>query len=157
MKKLFLILGFLFCTALMVNAQDYKVGLGLRGGVSQGLTLKYFVSEQNAIEGILTTRWHGTLLTGLYETHKDLNAIPLRWYYGYGAHLGFWEGFDEHPWFDDNKTHLTLGVDGILGIEYTFDDLPINISLDWKPFFEFVGYSGFQGDSGAFSLRYTFR
>lgn len=157
MKKLLLMFGFFFCAVLMVNAQDYKTAVGLRGGISQGLTVKYFVSEQHAFEGILTTRWHGSLLTGLYEKHKDFNAVPLKWYYGYGAHAGFWEGFDNHPWFDDDDSHFTLGIDGILGIEYTFDNLPINISLDWKPFFEIVGYSGFEGDSGAISVRYTFK
>ncbi|MBI5008982.1 MAG: hypothetical protein HZB98_04910 [Bacteroidia bacterium] len=31
---------------IAVNAQDYKTGIGLRGGTAWGLTLKHFVSER---------------------------------------------------------------------------------------------------------------
>ena len=56
--------------AIAVNAQDYKTGLGLRGGTAWGLTVKHFVSEKNAFEGFLYAYQHGFNVTGLYEYHN---------------------------------------------------------------------------------------
>jgi hypothetical protein len=49
-----------------------------------------------------------------------------------------------------------VGLDGILGLEYSFVGIPINISVDWKPAFNFAGHSGFWADGGAISIRYIF-
>ena len=48
------------------QAQDYNTGIGLRGGLSNGLTIKHFISSNTALEGIISTRWRGLELTGLY-------------------------------------------------------------------------------------------
>ena len=50
-------------------AQDYKTGIGIRGGTQNGLTVKHFFSEHSAIEGIVSTRWEGFYVIGLYEWH----------------------------------------------------------------------------------------
>jgi hypothetical protein len=52
--------------------------------------------------------------------------------------------------------YTVIGIDGILGIEYNFEEVPINIGVDWKPAFNLTGYSGFWGDGGALSIRYIF-
>lgn len=136
-------------------AQDYQTGIGVRGGLFNGVTVKHFLSPTAAAEGILTTRWQGFNITGLYEIHKPLEPQRLKWYYGFGGHLGFWNG-DAVSWADDDKDYTVLGIDGILGIEYSFTEVPVNISLDWKPAFNIIGVSGFWGDGGALSVRYIF-
>ena len=71
-------------------AQDYTTGIGIRGGYFNGLTVKHFVSDQAALEGIFTSRWRGFQVTGLYEIHNQaFNTPRLNWYYGFGAHIGF--------------------------------------------------------------------
>lgn len=71
--------------------EGYKFSIGLRGGFESGLTLKYFLQENKALEGILSTHWgySSKKITGLYEIH---NAFPevkgLDWFYGVGAHIG---------------------------------------------------------------------
>jgi hypothetical protein len=67
MKKIILTLVLVLSIITLADAQDYKTGIGLRGGISQGLTLKHFVSEKAAFEGIIATRMeeHGFELTGL--------------------------------------------------------------------------------------------
>ncbi|NMD02520.1 MAG: hypothetical protein GYA71_04535, partial [Bacteroidales bacterium] len=72
-----------------------------------------------------------------------------------GGHLGFYNG-DNTTWGDVGNTYTVVGVDGIIGLEYSFDEIPINLSLDWKPSFSFVGYSHFFPDGAAFSIRYIF-
>ena len=142
--------------SLNLRAQDYVNAIGLRGGLSQGITFKHFISTTDAVEGILATRWGGFNITGLYERHMGAFDVErLYFYYGAGAHLGFWNG-DANPWFDDNNSYTVLGIDGILGLEYVFTEIPFNIGLDWKPGFNLIGYTGFWGDELALSFRFMF-
>jgi len=158
MKKLGLtILCSLFLCSFS-QAQDYNTGIGLRGGFDNGLTIKHFVSSKTAFEGIVASRWKGLELTLLYEIHgRAFQTERLNWYMGFGGHVGFWdEKSADRYWGNEGENYTVIGVDGILGIEYNFVEVPINISLDWKPAFNFYGYSGFWVDGGAFSIRYIF-
>ena len=137
-------------------AQDYNTGIGLRAGYSTGLTIKHFVSTKNAFEGIISSRWQGFQITGLYEYQNHFSdAERLNWYIGFGGHIGFWNG-DNVKWGDSETNYTVVGIDGILGLEYNFREVPINLGIDWKPTFNFIGYSGFWGDGGALSVRYIF-
>jgi hypothetical protein len=49
-----------------------------------------------------------------------------------------------------------IGIDGIIGLEYVFRDIPINIGLDWKPALNIIGNTSFWPDKGAVSIRYIF-
>ena len=156
MRKLFLTLILFMSIVTLVSAQEYQTGVGLRGGLSSGLTVKHFVSDKAAFEGILSTRWQGFDITGLYEVHNIAFEVDrLKWYYGGGAHIGFWNGDNVH-WGDPGTSYTVIGIDGILGIEYSFSEAPINIGVDWKPAINLVGYTGFWGDGGALSIRYIF-
>ncbi len=151
MKKIILVLGVLLLFAGATSAQDYKTGIGVRLGWDQGLTIKHFISGKSALEGIVSFRWGGLDLTGLYEVHNDIQGLDrLRWFFGGGAHVGF---------YGSNYAGgavTAIGVAGILGLEYSFSEIPINLSLDWKPVFDIVGYSHFFADGGALSIRYIF-
>lgn len=156
MKRFILATSILILSVFAANAQSYDTGIGLRGGPYNGLTIKHFVGEQTAVEGILTTRWGGFNITGLYEMHKIAFDTPgLYWFYGFGAHIGFWDG-DNNPWFNDNENYTVFGIDGIIGMEYVFEDIPFTIGLDWKPAINLAGNSNFLADGGALSLRYIF-
>ncbi|MBD8489614.1 hypothetical protein IFO69_12735 [Echinicola sp. CAU 1574] len=151
-----------FAVAIMVishqaEAQTYSTGVGLRAGVTNGLTVKHFLGYDAAIEGILHTRWKGLVITGLYEVHKDVREIRgLKWFYGGGAHLGTW-GDKSDPPFDDPKDDYTVfGIDGIIGLDYKFVDAPVNLSLDYKPAFNLTDNVGWWGDEIALSIRFTF-
>lgn len=156
MKKTIMIsLASLFFSVLCFS-QDYNTGIGLRGGFTNGLTIKHFVSSNHAIEGIISTRWQGLELTGLYEFQKPFpGADRLNWYIGFGGHVGFWNG-DHSYWGTPGTEYTVVGLDGILGMEYNFREVPINIGLDWKPELNLFGYRGFWADGGAISIRYIF-
>jgi hypothetical protein len=88
--------------------------------------------------------WHfwnrGFRLTGLYEIHGDFaDAQGLKWYVGPGAHVGFYDYYDNH---NNHIDGTYIGIDGVLGLDYKFNGARINISIDWQPAFEF-GYLGF--------------
>ena len=155
MRKLCLALILTVSIIAVTSAQDYNTGIGIRAGLSQGVTLKHFVSHKAAVEGLLSTRWGGVDITGLYEVHNMAFGVDhLNWYYGGGAHIGFWNG--NSSWGERDRAYTIIGIDGIIGIEYNFTEAPINIGLDWKPAINLTGYTGFWGDGGALSVRYIF-
>jgi hypothetical protein len=156
MKKILITCLFAFCLVSIGIAQDYNTGIGLRAGFNQGLTVKHFISEKSALEFLLATRWRGFEITGLYEIHNQaFNAERLKWYFGFGGHIGFWNG-DYAKWGEPGITYTVIGIDGILGLEYSFNEVPINIGIDWKPAYNLSGYTGFWADGGAISIRYIF-
>lgn len=156
MKKIVAIYFTVFCFFTISYAQDNFTSLGLRAGFANGITLKHFTAEKLAFEGILTNWKRGHELAGLYEIHNRIfTGKKLHWYIGLGAHLAFWDG-DYERWGKLGTSYTVIGVDGIVGVEYTFDDIPINIGINWKPAYNVIGYPGYWGDSGAFSVRYIF-
>ncbi|MFN8345110.1 MAG: hypothetical protein U0X91_08905 [Spirosomataceae bacterium] len=147
-----LIFFFLTHTA---KSQDYRTAVGLRAGGPKGFTIKHFTKPKVAVEGIISSRWHGLGFTGLIEGHTrafDINR--LNFYYGAGAHIYFWgEG---KRGYSPYGRESVVGIDGILGLEYNFREIPINLAIDWKPTFNLNVDDGFWGDDGAISIRYAF-
>lgn len=132
------------------HSQSYTTALGVKfypGSIS----LKHFVNGTNALEGLGYFWDKGFRITGLYEIHGDINGAPgLKWYIGPGAHLGFYNT----KWGGGTS----VGIDGVLGLDYKINAAPIDLSLDWQPSFEFgdrYGH-GFSGNWGGFAIRYTF-
>jgi hypothetical protein len=156
--KIILISSLFGLISLSALGQNYNSGIGLRGGVSQGLTFKTFTNDNAAFEGILHTRWQGIMVTGLYEIHKNFpDARGLSWFYGFGGHLGTWDDRNgkNPPWADNGDNYTVLGADLIIGLDYLIPNSPVNLSLDYKPAFNFVGYKGIWADGVALSLRFT--
>jgi hypothetical protein len=140
---------------LLLQAQNYNTAVGIKVGTSNGLTIKHFMRDNKAIEGIVASRWNGIHLTGLYEVHAPaFNTSGFNWYYGAGGHIGFWEGHRDHPWFEDNSNHTVVGIDGVLGLEYTLLEAPFTFAIDWKPAFNIIGYSGLWVGDGGLAIRY---
>jgi hypothetical protein len=157
------------------QAQSYKTGIGLRLGPSYGFSIKHFLSERLAIEGLVTSRYYGPhngALTGAYgfgngalglnltalvEYHFPIGNIDgLNWFIGGGLHLGIWAGGGNHPWFPNNRAHFLIGIDAIGGVEYTFEKIPLTLQVDIKPSLHFVEYFGVWYDEFAVTARYTF-
>ncbi|MGY6521757.1 MAG: hypothetical protein ACXIUD_08525 [Mongoliitalea sp.] len=157
MKNLLFLVLVVFMMGLSQESfAQYTTGIGLRAGVSNGLTVKHFISNDAALEGILHTRWGGFVITGLYEVHKDIRDVKgLMWFFGGGAHLGSWNAGARRPWGDGNRSETVVGLSGIIGLDYKFNDVPIGLSLDWKPTFNFSGQR-YWGDEVALSIRYVF-
>lgn len=57
MRKLLITLTLVFGISALVSAQDYNTAIGFRGGPYLGLTVKHFVGEKAAVEGLFSTRW----------------------------------------------------------------------------------------------------
>lgn len=159
MKKcvLFLSLSILFLFTAPIAKAQYRNAVGLRLWYYPGITYKHHISDPGALEFIFDLRWGGLIITGLYEHHFPLGPENLNVYVGGGVHLGFYDYYSRwgYRWgpYDGG---VFMGLDGIVGLEYTLPTVPLNFSLDYKPMFSFIGYRGFWGDGGALSVRYTF-
>lgn len=159
MKKylVLLILPLILLASSNTAQAQYKNALGLRLGPAWGVTFKHKFSEKNALELLLNSYWGSFVVTGLYEYHIPVITDGMNFYVGGGAHLGFYNYNSRWDrYWGTYRGGAFLGFDGILGLEYTFSEVPINLSIDWKPAFDFFGYHGFWGDGGAFSIRYAF-
>lgn len=150
----------LMTITLSVSAQqnlgpDYRTALGVK--VYPGaITVKHFLKETAAVEGLGYLSSDGFRVTGLYEIHQPLGNVPgLKWYVGGGAHLGVWSNAwrDKYP---DRPDGLAIGVDGILGLDYKIQGAPLDLSFDWQPSFNLIGYNYFEGGWGGLAVRYTF-
>ena len=152
---LFLSIGILTNT----YGQSYKTAVGFRGGLSSGVSVKHFIESDKAIEGLFSSRWSGVNITGLYEVEKSIDDIDgLSWFYGVGAHVGFWKSVNNLNWFDTSSgSKMVLGVDGIIGLDFTIPNAPINFQLDYKPAYNLLGHQGWWADEFAISVRFALK
>lgn len=159
MKRLFTLLlvmtTFFYANAQMNEGSSYKTALGVK--VYPGaISVKHFIKANTALEGLGYISSDGFRLTGLYELHNNLgNVEGLKWYIGGGGHLGIWSD----TWKTNYPTReggLAIGVDGVIGLDYKIKDVPLNLSFDWQPSFNLIGYNYFEGGWGGLGIRYTF-
>jgi hypothetical protein len=144
---------FSFGTTAQSLGTSYKTALGVKVFDGAGITLKSFVTNNNALEFIGFFNRHSSRITGLYEIHGNISGAPgLRWYVGPGAHISFY-GNNNRNRFDN---YAAAGLDGVLGLDLKINKAPLNFSIDWQPSFEFGEYRAFLGNQGGLAIRYTF-
>ena len=163
MKKILFSFFLLFTLffAQKAEAQSWDRAIGLRLGFPISITYKQFISEKAAIEGILGTRgfvgFRTTTLAGAYLIHNvllDDDFGELRWYFGGGGSLNL---SSYNTLFVRDAGRFAIGAQGYIGVDYTFNGAPINLSLDWVPTFLFLGnQDGFSGEYGGLAIRYIF-
>ena len=153
---------FLFATASM-SAQDISEhALGLRLGDSDGfgaeISYQKSIGRYNRVEVDLGWRdsrnFDAFKLAGVYQWVRTLDG-DFNWYYGVGGGLGSVDFADPNLNNDDGM--FIFGA-GDIGIEYNFD-IPLLISLDFRPEIGLVGFDGFDNDFNfdiALGIRYQF-
>ena len=154
MKRLLLLVA-MALVIKVATAQDYNTAVGFKfypGAIS----IKHFTEGNKAVEGLAYFWNYGNRFTGLYEIHGDIQEVNgLKWYIGPGAHIGFWND----TWktnYPSRSSGVAIGVDGVLGLDYKLKDAPINISIDWQPSLNIIGYSYFESGWGGLGIRYAF-
>ncbi len=137
------------------NGSNYQTALGVKmypGAIS----VKHFTQKGRALEGLGYISNDGFRLTGLYELHFPITgAEGLQWYVGGGGHIGVWSD-NWKSRYPSRADGIAIGVDGVLGLDYKIKGAPLNLSFDWQPSFNFIGYNYFEGGWGGLAIRYTF-
>jgi hypothetical protein len=164
-----IILLFFLLLPVTLSGQISTRQAGLRIGYRTGIF--YQVSSETgnaetAYNALLSFNNHGVQLTGLKIVYENsLNAISPNLFFGwgYGGHAGFiysdhLRSLGEEYYFHDERFCPLVGIDGWLAAEYRIRDIPVIVSLNYKPFFE-ITIPAFvrlmPGDFG-FSISYLF-
>ena len=152
MKKVLLILLAVLGLAFAANAQNW---IGIRGvfGSSSGaeLSWQHGFNANNRLE--LDLGWNTHKSYGYY----NLSAVyqwtggftqNFGWFAGIGANAGFWNGYEE--------SNLGLGFLAQAGLEYNFQAIPFQITLDARPQWDVLGAASGFGYGIALGIRYRF-
>jgi len=145
MKKLFLTAVILIAASTMLMAQPRAIG-GRIGGWNIGPSYQHQIGEKNMIQadvdligwglwgvqGTVTFNW---LIPLVSVNTGELNLYPgvglgggYEWWYEgpYVIHWGY------HPRYRTATTG-TVGVAGMIGIEWNFNKIPLQLSFDYRP------------------------
>lgn len=132
-----------------VNAQSGRFGIGIIAGEPTGLSLKYKLSENNAIDA--AAAW-SFLKEAAFHVHADylfhdyglitINKGKLPFYYGIGARLKLSE-------------KSRAGVRVPLGLAYEFANSPVDIFLEVVPLLD-LAPSTELNLNGAVGVRFYF-
>lgn len=130
-------------------AQDKGLGLGIIIGEPTGLSGKYWLNNNNALDFGLAYSFvrqnsavslHADYLYHAFDVIKSDYRFPI--YYGFGARLRLVDG-------DDNA----LGARGVIGVAWLSDNLPIDVFLELVPVFNLFPSTSLNFDMG-FGARF---
>lgn len=154
MKKIGLILSLVALSTFSL-AQNYKTAVGVKGGYPGygSINGKHFLNSKTAIEGSIGGGSNTLWLQGLYELNFSLED-GLSWYAGGGANVGFFSY--KNPLNNERTNNIMLGLNGIVGLEYTFEDFPLNVALDTGPNILLINSFGFGWGAGL-AVRYAIK
>lgn len=152
MKRISITLPVILISLVLCNratAQNYRFAAGVRLSnssptLNNSISGKFFATDKTAIEGLISfgSRFG---VGALLEIHNQFNAPGLSWFYGGGVYVGF----------QDGDTYL--GPTGIVGLDYKFPNVPVNLSIDWKPELDIIPDINFVPDAFAFTIRFVLK
>lgn len=135
----------LWCNAFSQHKPYYKGAIGIRAGSEMatcGITFKYFLSNQGALEFVAGYANKGFCGTLLFEQHVQLfGRKELQAYFGGGVHYTQKSGYGNYREISSRSVIFenggaAYGLDGVLGLSYKFLSIPLAVSFDLKPFGE---------------------
>lgn len=149
MKKILAIALSVLAFAAVASAQPRAIGI--RAGYDAELSYQHSLG-QNFLEFDLgAAGYKDIVVSGIYDFCFGL-ADGFNFFVGPGAQVGMYK----YAKADEAEgTHIGVGLGGNLGIEYQFSGIPFNISLDWRPMWDFLGAGG-HWSSANIGFRYRF-
>ncbi|MCL2598167.1 MAG: hypothetical protein FWD66_11080 [Paludibacter sp.] len=170
MKKLLFLTITSFFYVLSITAQPRAIGLRL-GANSAELTFHQLLnSEENLLEFDFGTSWHGALQGAItYNWTSSTASGDWTTYAGFG--IGGSYSWSDNSWYPGLtlsstnpttkvnwylKQYWTWGVSGMVAVEYKIPNLPIAVSLDYRPLigFDFGTKENAGNKNGNFGIMY---
>lgn len=151
MKKALFILVAVIGLGFAASAQN---NLGVRLGTEAELSWQTALGNNNRLEldlgasGLFNwNTYHHFSLTGIYQWHWYI-VDKFGWYVGPGAQVSLAQAGSGNNYFN-----VSLG--GQIGLDYELP-IPLQLSLDFRPMWNFLGtYAGFGWGAGL-GIRYMF-
>jgi hypothetical protein len=154
-EGLFKFIFIIFFFAISLSGMAQEKTLGLRLGWGGGLSYVQSITDDQDLELILSPRWGGIILTGLYERKVPLSSNSWNLFYGGGLHVGYHHRYNYvGEGFNGDPLYINLGFDLIAGIKYRFDSFPIEVSADYKPSIELLAKRNLLLEEFGISCRY---
>ncbi len=135
MKGLILILFSVFClSALTAQVNDHA--LGVRFGYGGGISYQHGLNKVNRLEANLA------LGLGSYYSYFKLSGA-YHWVFDIGTGFNLYAGPAatvgsvnfESNYFGNDEEGLFIAIGGQLGLDYNFQEFPLQISIDIMPQF----------------------
>ena len=129
------------------TSSERRHQLGIRissqdAAVNHSISYKYFFNSTTAAEALFS--FSDPVAIGLLiEKYKPFGPLGLTWFWGAGAYVGFGGG-------------RNVGAQGIVGLDFLFPTLPVNLSVDWKPELNFAKQFSFEPAAVGLSARFAF-
>lgn len=153
MKKLLLVLVAVMGLTFAANAQD-AIGVRLGGGQGYNAELSY-QKGLGASRLEFDLGWYNYehassfSLAAIYQFHQDIAAVPnLGWFVGAGGKVNYWSAAATDK--------IGLGIVGQAGLDYYFQAIPLQLSLDIRPCLYLMPSTDFHWGDVALGIRYTF-
>lgn len=105
------------------------------------------------------------VLQGRYLKHKSITSDiegKFDWYYGFGAAMRLanvdytYRETVNGQILRDAATNVSLGPEGIIGLEYLFKDAPVSVFVEASLMFEVINRPFTPWSFGGFGIRYNF-
>ena len=150
------IIGFLVAVSSANARTQEPFGLGVIVGEPTGLSLKYWLDDERAIDGAAAWSFsendsfqlHGDYLIHNYDW---LGVDELPCYYGLGARLKFKDSDGRGR----NEDHAIFGIRFPLGVTYLFDEVPLDVFAELVPVLD-VAPDADMDINAAIGLRFYF-
>ena len=142
MKKLIVLVVAALAFAAVANAQPRAIGV--RAGWGAEVSYQHTLGAENFLE--LDLGWSANALNAAVA--YDFKITDL-------GPFGFYAGPAADLWLVD-EGGIGLGAGAQVGLEYIFDSIPLQLSLDWRPMFNFVPDTAFGWKGIALGIRYAF-
>ncbi len=148
-------LTLLAASPALADMHGKKLGVGVGGGtIANGLTAKYYLTENTALQVMLGQRFrHGVSVGADYVMEfaplAKGGAGRLFWGAGVGAGLLLYD-------VGVNQSNI-IGVSGIVELGWHFQALPLELIVDWRPTY-FIGdyLDGLWLGGGGGAIRWYF-
>lgn len=149
MKKFIIAALAVLAFATVASAQPRTIGIRATYGAE--LSYQHNMTPSSFIEADLG--WIGGAGFGIGASYDFIFAQTgnFNFYAGPGASLGLYNYTQDEV----QKLGIGLGIAGQVGAEYNFN-IPLTLSIDWRPAFNIIGNTGFNWQSLALGIRYRF-
>lgn len=145
MKKAIILL--VAALGLAVAASAQPKALGVRLGYGGEISYEHGIGP-HFLEADLGWYVGGFSLTGVFN-FVFASAGPVNFYVGPGAQVGFYNY--------QGGAAVNVGAGGMLGLEWNIPSIPLQLSLDWRPMYHFLGeHAEFIYAGAGLGIRYRF-
>ena len=125
--KLFCLFVSFVTSSYSISAQSYSSAIGAKLGNGIIASYKKFISDDTALDIFAGIPSSNSLTGGIYyQIHRPIPDIEnFFWYYGGGASVFLVD--------NSSNNYIEIGAAGNIGIDYAFNSIPLNLSLDYSP------------------------